>query len=65
MIEQSAGPVRIRLEVRATWADLTLDEPDPGSEGTTLGLARQLAHAAGGEICVHALPCLLYTSRCV
>ena len=56
LIEQSAGPVRIRLEVRATWADLTLDEPDPGSEGTTLGLARQLAHAAGGEICVHALP---------
>ena len=56
LIERSAGPVRIRLEVRATWADLTLDEPDPGSEGTTLALARQLAHAAGGEISVHPLP---------
>jgi len=56
LIEHSPGPVRIRLEVRATWADLTFDEPDPGTEGTSLALARQLAHAAGGEIGVHALP---------
>jgi CheY-like chemotaxis protein len=56
LIEHTRGPVRLRLEVRATWADLTVEEPDPGTEGTSLALARQLAHAAGGEIRVHPLP---------
>lgn len=56
LIEHTRGPVRLRLEVRATWADLTVEEPDPGTEGTSLALARQLAHAAGGEIRVHSLP---------
>ena len=56
LIEQSPGPVRIRLEVRATWADLTVEEPSPGNEGTALALTRQLSEAAGGEIRVAALP---------
>ncbi|HYN56633.1 MAG TPA: response regulator, partial [Motilibacterales bacterium] len=56
LLEQSTGPVRVRLEVRATWADLTVEEPDPGSEGTTLALTRQLVDAAGGEISITALP---------
>ena len=30
LMEQSPGAVRIRLEVRATWADLTVEEPSPG-----------------------------------
>jgi CheY-like chemotaxis protein len=56
LIEQSTGAVRVRLEVRATWADLTVEEPNPGSEGTTLALTRQLVDAAGGEISITALP---------
>jgi CheY-like chemotaxis protein len=56
LIEEIPGAVRIRLEVRATWADLTVEEPDPGTQGTTLALTRQLAEAAGGEISVTALP---------
>jgi CheY-like chemotaxis protein len=55
LIEQSTGAVRVRLEVRATWADLTVEEPDPGSEGTTLALTRQLVEAAGGDITVTSL----------
>ena len=55
LIEQCPGAVRVRLEIRATWADLTVEEPDPGVEGTTLALARQLVEAAGGEITVHPL----------
>ncbi len=55
MIEQPRGAVRIRLEVRATWADLTVEEPDPGSEGTTLALTRQLVDAAGGDISITTL----------
>jgi CheY-like chemotaxis protein/GAF domain-containing protein len=55
LIEQTPGAVRIRLEVRATWADLTVEQPDPGAEGTTLALTRQLAEAAGGTIRVTAL----------
>jgi CheY-like chemotaxis protein/signal transduction histidine kinase len=58
LIEQAPGAVRLRLEVRATFADLTVEEPSPGSEGTTLALARQLVDAAGGEISVTALPSL-------
>jgi CheY-like chemotaxis protein/signal transduction histidine kinase len=56
LIEQSPGAVRIRLEVRATWADLTVEEPNPGTEGTALALTRQLAEGAGGEILVATLP---------
>jgi CheY-like chemotaxis protein/signal transduction histidine kinase len=56
LIEQAPGAVRIRLEVRATWADLTVEQPDPGTEGTTLALTRQLVEAAGGAIRVIALP---------
>ena len=56
LIEQSPGKVRIRLEVRATWADLTVEEPGSGDEGTALALTRQLAEAAGGETEVTELP---------
>ncbi len=56
LIEQSTGAVRVRLEVRATWADLTVEEPDPGTEGTTMALTRQLVDSAGGEITVTPLP---------
>ena len=56
LIEQSAGPVRIRLEIRATWADLTVEEPSPAAEGTALALTRQLAESAGGEVTATALP---------
>ena len=56
LIEQSAGAVRIRLEIRATWADLTVEEPSPAGEGTALALTRQLAESAGGEVLVTALP---------
>jgi CheY-like chemotaxis protein len=55
LIEQSTGAVRVRLEVRATWADLTVEEPNPGAEGTTLALTRQLVDAAGGDISITAL----------
>jgi CheY-like chemotaxis protein len=56
LIERSDGAVRIRLEIRATWADLTVEEPSPGTEGTTLALTRQLAETAGGQVIVTPLP---------
>ena len=56
LMEQSPGAVRIRLEVRATSADLTVEEPSPGAEGTALALTRQLAEAAGGQTTVTGLP---------
>ncbi len=49
LIDDTAGPVRLRLEVRSAWAELTVEEPTPGLESATFALITQLAEACGGS----------------
>ena len=48
LIDGASGPLRLRLEVRSSWAELAVEEPSPGPRSTTLALVVQLAESSGG-----------------
>ena len=56
LIDDAAGSVRLRLEVRSAWAELTVEEPTPGPDSATFALTTQLAEACGGSARETPLP---------
>lgn len=56
LVDRASDHLLLRLELRSSWAELTVEEVSPGPRSTTLALVVQLAESSGGTAVEAALP---------